>query len=133
MIRTRLVLAFTMLLLVAASAAAESGQFFFSSRRRHTRSKRDWSSDVCSSDLSSESAGNRRKSFPAGGRAVRETLTLTELFALFDRSRDAMRGIGVADSIEYLNLVRSEERRVGKECRRRWSPCHEKVRVGLDV
>src|SRR5699024_11297167 len=26
-------------------------QFFFSSRRRHTRSKRDWSSDVCSSDL----------------------------------------------------------------------------------
>src|SRR5699024_11806946 len=24
---------------------------FFSSRRRHTRSKRDWSSDVCSSDL----------------------------------------------------------------------------------
>src|SRR5699024_11246728 len=28
-----------------------SGFFFFSSRRRHTRSKRDWSSDVCSSDL----------------------------------------------------------------------------------
>src|SRR5438067_12575494 len=27
--------------------------FFFSSRRRHTRSKRDWSSDVCSSDLAS--------------------------------------------------------------------------------
>src|SRR5699024_11984129 len=27
------------------------GWFFFSSRRRHTRSKRDWSSDVCSSDL----------------------------------------------------------------------------------
>src|SRR5690349_23494664 len=26
--------------------------FFFSSRRRHTRSLRDWSSDVCSSDLS---------------------------------------------------------------------------------
>src|SRR5712664_4996231 len=25
--------------------------FFFSSRRRHTRSDRDWSSDVCSSDL----------------------------------------------------------------------------------
>src|SRR5699024_11614444 len=28
--------------------------FFFSSRRRHTRSKRDWSSDVCSSDLRGE-------------------------------------------------------------------------------
>src|SRR5215469_13882600 len=29
--------------------------FFFSSRRRHTRSLRDWSSDVCSSDLALES------------------------------------------------------------------------------
>src|SRR5699024_11392748 len=28
-----------------------ANSFFFSSRRRHTRSKRDWSSDVCSSDL----------------------------------------------------------------------------------
>src|SRR3989440_4613512 len=28
--------------------------FFFSSRRRHTRSDRDWSSDVCSSDRSEE-------------------------------------------------------------------------------
>src|SRR5699024_12153018 len=31
--------------------------FFFSSRRRHTRSKRDWSSDVCSSDLGDGSGG----------------------------------------------------------------------------
>src|SRR6267378_4974672 len=29
--------------------------FFFSSRRRHTRSLRDWSSDVCSSDLAHDS------------------------------------------------------------------------------
>src|SRR5216683_4388403 len=29
--------------------------FFFSSRRRHTRSDRDWSSDVCSSDLATRS------------------------------------------------------------------------------
>src|SRR5271167_1401129 len=33
--------------------------FFFSSRRRHTRSKRDWSSDVCSSDLHSDRRGDR--------------------------------------------------------------------------
>src|SRR5437868_14392624 len=33
---------------------------FFSSRRRHTRSKRDWSSDVCSSDLTYGSSGVRR-------------------------------------------------------------------------
>src|SRR5438046_5644799 len=32
--------------------------FFFSSRRRHTRLVSDWSSDVCSSDLSFESCGN---------------------------------------------------------------------------
>src|SRR3989440_951473 len=31
--------------------------FFFSSRRRHTRSDRDWSSDVCSSDLMFTSCG----------------------------------------------------------------------------
>src|SRR5699024_11942704 len=35
----------------ASSVLVVSLFFFFSSRRRHTRSKRDWSSDVCSSDL----------------------------------------------------------------------------------
>src|SRR5699024_11239870 len=34
--------------------------FFFSSRRRHTRSKRDWSSDVCSSDLFGQNANLRQ-------------------------------------------------------------------------
>src|SRR3989449_491487 len=33
--------------------------FFFSSRRRHTRCSRDWSSDVCSSDLRSPTTGDR--------------------------------------------------------------------------
>src|SRR5690606_40983181 len=33
------------------SSADPAGFFFFSSRRRHTRFSRDWSSDVCSSDL----------------------------------------------------------------------------------
>src|SRR5207249_7926428 len=47
--------------------------FFFSSRRRHTRSKRDWSSDVCSSDLALGRVGrprwqppHRRRSVPRG-------------------------------------------------------------------
>src|SRR5699024_11247770 len=35
----------------SSRASRASRCFFFSSRRRHTRSKRDWSSDVCSSDL----------------------------------------------------------------------------------
>src|SRR5699024_11800391 len=36
-------------------------QFFFSSRRRHTISKRDWSSDVCSSDLGTKIEANANK------------------------------------------------------------------------
>src|SRR5256885_4895744 len=35
--------------------------FFFSSRRRHTRLQGDWSSDVCSSDLSSDMCGILRR------------------------------------------------------------------------
>src|SRR5690349_23384694 len=35
--------------------------FFFSSRRRHTRSLRDWSSDVCSSDLKTQLRSFRRR------------------------------------------------------------------------
>src|SRR3989440_2578666 len=38
--------------------------FFFSSRRRHTRSDRDWSSDVCSSDLESRKARKTSRSLP---------------------------------------------------------------------
>src|SRR5690606_40938316 len=47
--------------------------FFFSSRRRHTRFSRDWSSDVCSSDLFVDQAAEARvvrriaKEHPAGG------------------------------------------------------------------
>src|SRR5439155_4399923 len=39
--------------------------FFFSSRRRHTRWPRDWSSDVCSSDLPHR--GHRRDGGPGAG------------------------------------------------------------------
>src|SRR5262245_64950251 len=70
--------------------------FFFSSRRRHTRCLSDWSSDVCSSDLGGLAASPRR-----GPRCLRGA------------SRGARRG-----------PARSEERRVGKECRSRWSPYH---------
>src|SRR5207249_8045053 len=36
--------------IISLLLVAQFAPFFFSSRRRHTRSKRDWSSDVCSSD-----------------------------------------------------------------------------------
>src|SRR5438067_483434 len=49
--------------------------FFFSSRRRHTRSKRDWSSDVCSSDLYDNNSTDRTVEIArAAGALVRREL-----------------------------------------------------------
>src|SRR5699024_11588270 len=63
--------------------------FFFSSRRRHTRSKRDWSSDVCSSDLvlparddtEAEARAELRYSFEPGteGDGVTAEIQLNDL------------------------------------------------------
>src|SRR5687768_17798395 len=72
--------------------------FFFSSRRRHTRCSRDWSSDVCSSDLSHQDE------------------------AWKDRIVGHLKVLHNEDVLEIWE--RSEERRVGKECRSRWSPYH---------
>src|SRR5438270_11178312 len=71
--------------------------FFFSSRRRHTRFDCDWSSDVCSSDLSG--VGLR------GG-------TLLRGHCLRSGALHLWRGLD----------GRSEERRVGKEWGARWGP-----------
>src|SRR5690625_7792981 len=73
--------------------------FFFSSRRRHTRWPRDWSSDVCSSDLTERATTRTIRSprKPSTPRYARRT-----------------------------HACRSEERRVGKECRSRWWPYDEK-------
>src|SRR5699024_11331644 len=45
-------------MMCSVSFCYASYRFFFSSRRRHTRSKRDWSSDVCSSDLRRKNRGD---------------------------------------------------------------------------
>src|SRR5260221_7634564 len=95
--------------------------FFFSSRRRHTRSLCDWSSDVCSSDLKAAQLlaerGNhwgkvwqRFAEAPANYPGIVEWL-----------KRAAPKNSSMFDSAE---VWRSEERRVGKECRSRWSPYH---------
>src|SRR6266513_3531632 len=67
-----------MLYFVFIDTIEKRNYFFFSSRRRHTRSKRDWSSDVCSSDLvfdaESDMAGagcTVRRNRPAGHRGSR--------------------------------------------------------------
>src|SRR2546427_9023380 len=77
--------------------------FFFSSRRRHTRFDCDWSSDVCSSDLRREPGGALR----AEPRRTQNRLPPARPTAAAHQRRG-----------------RSEERRVGKECRSRWSPYH---------
>src|SRR5690606_41058068 len=77
--------------------------FFFSSRRRHTRFSRDWSSDVCSSDLllpGLQLAGNNRAGLPAG-KLIH------------------MNGGKARSCLPKIRSNRSEERRVGKEWRYR--------------
>src|SRR2546429_3692787 len=70
--------------------------FFFSSRRRHTRCSRDWSSDVCSSDLEGRLQGGLRHAaqLADGGDAV-----------LGQRA-----GMHVADAVELLDRQRRQER-----------------------
>src|SRR5438034_7844472 len=87
--------------------------FFFSSRRRHTRSLCDWSSDVCSSDLAVITGKvTGRQSEPLGGVIV----LIEELGTAVATTN--------AGSYTLTVPARSEERRVGKECRSRWSPYH---------
>src|SRR2546422_6308382 len=88
--------------------------FFFSSRRRHTRCSRDWSSDVCSSDLL---LPFEAKFYAQHGvRAAFVGHPLADQIPLEVDREAARRALGVE--------ARSEERRVGKECRSRWSPYH---------
>src|SRR5699024_12733709 len=82
--------------------------FFFSSRRLHTISKRDWSSDVCSSDLSTYGEipyvkTSRARQDRGGGTWLHPKLAVVYARWL---------------SVEFSVWcdARSEERRVGKEC-----------------
>src|SRR3989475_9168351 len=94
--------------------------FFFSSRRRHTRFDCDWSSDVCSSDLvvlpeevlqaGSEQAHARRAARQLGGAPRYEG--------------NGRERTGHVAEAALARPPRSEERRVGKEGRSRWSPYH---------
>src|SRR5438105_11990598 len=92
--------------------------FFFSSRRRHTRSTRDWSSDVCSSDLSRIYIVDTKPD-PTQAK-IHKIIEPKEVFKKtgYSRPHTVHRG---PEGI-YVSTLRSEERRVGKECRSRWSP-----------
>src|SRR5258707_14450317 len=94
-----------------------------SSRGRYPRYWREWSSDVCSADLrantSTSSAGSRLVVQPdvgVRGASERDPAEEVEVFALRES----------AALLHDQGGVRSEERRVGKEWRFRWSPDHLK-------
>src|SRR5688572_31709506 len=97
--------------------------FFFSSRRRHTRFDCDWSSDVCSSDLHEglrlvnnlARDEQRQRGDSHQGGLTRSTRGDEHLLLEFP---------WLVRSIAQGRADRSEERRVGKECRSRWSPYH---------
>src|SRR2546429_22498 len=99
---------------------------FFSSRRRHTRCSRDWSSDVCSSDLCvlRDLQAEQRFNVILVTHDLRESVFLADTVYVMSKSPGRF---VVRRDIELprpRELERSEERRVGKECRSRWSPYH---------
>src|SRR5256884_2512299 len=95
--------------------------FFFSSRRRHTRCSRDWSSDVCSSDLLTKPI-----ELADLGRAVQRALKRREMLLESRQLNQWLKEEVTTRTAELqrARMKRSEERRVGKECRSRWSPYH---------
>src|SRR5260221_10879670 len=91
--------------------------FFFSSRRRHTRSLCDWSSDVCSSDLCAILFLFAMENF------AQRTANAQQLKTGASQKKEVSEK-KLKDVLTELKDHRSEERRVGKECRSRWSPYH---------
>src|SRR5690606_41129960 len=90
--------------------------FFFSSRRRHTRFSRDWSSDVFSSDLANY--------YQIIGKANEIIAAAEEMDMENEEVRLAWAEAKMFRGRSYFE--RSEERRVGKECRSQWWTYHEK-------
>src|SRR2546427_4410815 len=93
--------------------------FFFSSRRRHTRFDCDWSSDVCSSDLPRPRCAAPLLA-PRAPRAPRRG----PVRRCAPPPPTTLDGGTRARWNQGRGPPRSEERRVGKECRSRWSPYH---------
>src|SRR5689334_24678123 len=96
--------------------------FFFSSRRRHTRWNCDWSSDVCSSDLFVYDALG---AIALPGITLFVALLFTPLVPVMGNVHSRARwALPVLALLFFAIHARSEERRVGKEGRSRWSADH---------
>src|SRR5260221_1091282 len=94
--------------------------FFFSSRRRHTISLCDWSSDVCSSDLEYVIETTEKEAKLSLIDYEMKALELRNEKEIAERERQKVE----LQNVSLQKEQRSEERRVGKECRSRWSPYH---------
>src|SRR5688500_19863837 len=90
--------------------------YFFSCRRRHTSLQGDWSSDVCSSDLPSSSEDIR--AWPWAKPAEMQTRSMIRPRCRPLQSQPKVKEMEVSLPTRR-EVVRSEERRVGKECRTR--------------
>src|SRR3989475_855244 len=102
--------------------------FFFSSRRRNTRFDCDWSSDVCSSDLLLPPLLLQPLVENAIRHGVEPSAHGGKLQVRTERRGDLVE-VRITNTlpteIDSASAAgRSEERRVGKECRSRWSPYH---------
>src|SRR5256885_7207531 len=97
--------------------------FFFSSRRRHTRLQGDWSSDVCSSDLFLYLVVACGRPFGALLAQPQDGYYRDRLSRAAAPERPKSTACGCDPETDHARQ-RSEERRVGKECRSRWSPYH---------
>src|SRR3712207_6902677 len=93
--------------------------FFFSSRRRHTRYWRDWSSDVCSSDLTLTIDKPEEALDEARRDAIAKARARAELYARATGKRVG-RILSISEAGGYGRPYRSGERRGGEECRYRW-------------
>src|SRR5436305_6344045 len=96
--------------------------FFFSSRRRHTSCGRDWSSDVCSSDL--HAAHGLVELLGGGAELSADALALPIATGqqLGPSAQELDKAMGGVLGEMVANAERSEERRVGKERRSRVPP-----------
>src|SRR5690606_41093651 len=93
--------------------------FFFSSRRRHTRFSRDWSSDVCSSDLPGGAdleTGAKRIRVKSKTNAKLPKANVVRGGKARVKGRVKPGSVGRKVIIKVGGKKRSEERRVGKEC-----------------
>src|SRR5205807_5153523 len=95
----------------------------FSSRRRHTRLQGDWSSDVCSSDLLAVRRGKIVQSRGPCPGCLRDDCRRGPMMLLAVEKVFVSMLVGIKSSRLMagtpggLQGGRSEERRVGKECR----------------